>query len=83
MSLFKTREKANKPLTLLAQCRAPNGLMKGDHRIDIFDAGEPYIFQLLISAILLISNRDEWKKVQTQKSLQELEAMIALDTYES
>jgi hypothetical protein len=78
-SLFKSASRIEEPQITLAKYRTPNGITKGDLRIDIFREGVPHVFHLLLSTILLNAKRSEWKAVQSKSSPEDLEATFTSD----
>jgi len=77
-SIFKP-SKTSDPRLLLARFSSPQGMARRDLGLQIFPDGVPYTCILLLSMLLLSSHRDDWKVMQSQRTPQELEAMISSD----
>lgn len=78
-SIFKSSPKFDEPKMLLARYSPPQALTRRDLGLDIFPNGVPYTFTILLSTILISSNSDDWKVMQSQRTAQEFEVIISSD----
>jgi hypothetical protein len=64
---------------LLAQFHPLQTGMKNDLSCSIYREGAPYTSLLLLSFILVDTKKDDWKRVQSRASPQQLETILARD----
>ncbi|PVG01233.1 hypothetical protein CPB86DRAFT_795226 [Serendipita vermifera] len=77
-SFFK-RTKSMDTKVLLARFRPFRTGMKTDLSCSLYPDGVPYAPLLLLSFILIDTKKDDWKKVQSKVSPQQLETILARD----